>query len=126
MTELLETVASIPPKTLKETITRLVHNMANALGYGDEDDDMNYDDDVDDIANTKTDGVGVDNFQATHTTYQIAALKNDFLEVVAADWRPGVIRMGVNDFGWFFALSFNLKLTLYVVVCVSSPVVKVR
>jgi hypothetical protein len=42
---------------------------------------------------------GMDEFQATHVAQQTAALKKDFLEIVAYEWRPGLVRFGSNEFG---------------------------
>lgn len=106
VSEVLENLASEPPKPLKDTVIRLVNSIASALGLCDEDEEMNDADSDDNIS--LDDGVGgMNNYQAPEIAQQTAALKRDFLEVVAADWKPGVFRFG-SDF----------------VVCVSCPVVK--
>jgi hypothetical protein len=96
--------------------------MGIALGYID--DEMEEDDD--DGVSINTDGNEMDEFQATHQAQQTAALKKDFLEIVAADWRPGLIRSGSNEFGQYLPRPrcFSI-LTIHSVVCVSCPVIKV-
>ena len=97
VSEVLENIASDSPRLLKDTVTRMVNSIASALGLCDEDEEM-HDVDSDDNASLD-DGVGgMDKFQAPQIAQQTAALKRDFLEVVAADWKPGVFRFG-SDFG---------------------------
>jgi ubiquitin-conjugating enzyme E2 Q len=99
VSEVLESLSSSSAKPLKETILRMVGSISSALGIC-EDEDM--EDGTDD--NVSVDSEGMDQYQATHVAQQTLALKRDFLEVVAADWRPGLIRFGSNEFGMLLIL----------------------
>jgi ubiquitin-conjugating enzyme E2 Q len=94
VSEVLESLSSSSAKPLKETILRMVGSISSALGLC-EDEDM--EDGTED--NISVDSEGMDQYQASHVAQQTLALKRDFLEVVAADWRPGLIRFGSNEFG---------------------------
>lgn len=115
VSEVLETVSSYPPKSLKDTTQKLVLVIASALGLIDDDVEMEDDDEDDHDIDMDADGDGDIDFKATHIAQQTAALKQDFLEVVAADWRPGLVRFGSNEFGKFFIfhslqiLSFDVS-----------------
>lgn len=112
VSEVLENVSSASPKPLKDTIVRLVTTMGAALGYIDDEMDEDGDDDDDDGMSLGTDGAG-DTYQAPQMAEQTLALKKDFLEVVAADWRPGLIRFGSNEFGKSFDL---LEMLLHLII----------
>lgn len=103
--------------------------IASALGLIDDDVEMDDDEDEDEDNDVGMDADGdVDEFKATHVAQQTAALKQDFLEVVAADWRPGLIRFGSNEFGELVLARHRIddRLTHHsIVVSVSCPVVKV-
>ncbi|KAG8837202.1 hypothetical protein FRC18_009828 [Serendipita sp. 400] len=112
VSEVLENVSSSSAKPLKDTVVRLVNSVASALGFRDDEDDeddeeMEVDDEEDD-GHASLDGEGMELFHHKDLAQQMVALKRDFLEVVAADWRPGLVRFGSSEF----------------VVCVSCPVIK--
>ncbi|KAG8830025.1 hypothetical protein FRC17_005567 [Serendipita sp. 399] len=98
VSEVLENVSSSSAKPLKDTISRLVKSISSALGLCEDDDEMEEaeDDSDDDDGHASLDGEGMEIFQHKDVAHQMAALKRDFLEIVAADWKPGLMSTPPN------------------------------
>ncbi|KAF9788386.1 hypothetical protein BJ322DRAFT_1002310 [Thelephora terrestris] len=93
----IQGITDRPSRTLQETIRRLFFDLARAESQGESSDEHEEEtSDEDDI-----DGdfdYGYDAVLSQPTRFEVEQLRKDFLETIAHDYRPGLIRMGEDRF----------------------------
>ncbi|KAJ4479081.1 hypothetical protein J3R30DRAFT_3473939 [Lentinula aciculospora] len=104
----IDGIASFPSQSLAETMDKVLANLGKPMSTGTTESDPEDEDDEEDYAFLSDDDVH------TSSNYQnlmrITRLQHDFLEIVAREYRPGLIRFGGDDFCISVSLSI-IKLT---------------